>query len=220
MKADLHVHSEYSWDSKVSIKTYIELAEDLGIDIISITDHNDIRSHEEIRELQKSTKVLLVPGQEINTANGHLLVYGWIPLIKRDLPMSETVELIHKMAMEHKCQVISVAAHPFDFLRSGGGQVVLQSGIDGLEVLNASSLFTYFNKKAYKKSRGLNLAKLGNSDSHRREEFATAFNEIPYCETVEDVLNNILKVRAMGNRIGIRRKLIRFSRRKLGLMTD
>lgn len=220
MRADLHVHSEYSWDSKVLIKTYISLAEEKGIDIISITDHNDIRSHEEIKKLQKSTKVILVPGQEINTANGHLLVYGWIPLVERDLPMKETIENVHKIAEENNCKVVCVAAHPFDFLRSGGGQIVMESGIDGLEVLNASSLFAYFNTKAVKRSNGLDLAKLGNSDCHRKEEFAIAFNDMPLCETVDDVLENIKAAKAMGERIGIRRKLARFSRRKLGKMTD
>lgn len=220
MRADLHVHSEYSWDSKVLIKTYISLAEEMGIDIISITDHNDIHSHKEIKKLQKSTKVILVPGQEVSTTNGHLLVYGWIHLVERDLPMKKTIENVHRVGKKNNITVVCVAAHPFDFLRSGGGQIVLESGIDGLEVVNASSLFAYFNNKAIKRSKGMDLAKLGNSDCHRKEEFATAFNKMPQCETVEDVLNNIKNAKAMGERIGIQQKLIRFSRRKLGLMTD
>ncbi|MCY3410477.1 MAG: PHP domain-containing protein [Candidatus Heimdallarchaeota archaeon] len=221
MKADLHVHSEFSWDSKVPIRNYIQEAKSKGIDIISITDHNDTRSHEVIKVLQQETKGLLwVPGQEVSTKDGHLLVYGWLPTIERDLSMADTVKRVKELGEELGVKVACITPHPYDFLRSGSGEKWRQSGVLGIETLNASSLFNYFNWKAKKRSEMMDIAKLGNSDCHRKEEFAYAYNELPECNTIEDVLDSLPKAIARGKRIGIRRKLVRFTRRKFGMMTD
>ncbi len=217
MKADLHVHTEFSWDSKVPISLYLKRAKDKGIHIISFTDHNDTQSHELIKNID--TDIILVPGQEINTLEGHLLVYGWIPTVTRDLSMKESVAKARQMGEEFNCKVVCIAAHPYDFLRSGAGDAILDSGVDGVEIINASSLFEYFNWKAKRKTKHIDFAKLGNSDSHRIDEFAMAYNDFPDCTTVDEVLDAIPIAVARGHRIGIIRKANRFFRRKLGLMT-
>lgn len=38
-KADVHIHSSYSFDSDLPIKTIIEREKELGNDVIAITDH-------------------------------------------------------------------------------------------------------------------------------------------------------------------------------------
>lgn len=215
----MHVHTEYSWDSKVPITVYLEEAKNKGIHIISFTDHNDTRSHTVIKEIQKNTDIILIPGQEINTLEGHLLVYGWLPTIPRDLPMKETVIFAKKKGKELGVKVVCIAAHPYDFLRSGAGDAILDAGIDGVEVINASSLFEIFNTRAKKKTKNLYFAKLGNSDAHRSHEFAFAYNEFPECNSVDEVLDRMPDVIARGKRIGVRRKTIRFLRRKLGFMS-
>ena len=96
MKIDLHLHSKYSWDSKVEISAYIKKAEKLGFSAISITDHNDTRSHKEIEKLQEMTSVFLIPGQEVSTKDGHLLIYGAISSQKAHLPMEETIKMARK----------------------------------------------------------------------------------------------------------------------------
>ncbi|OLS26281.1 MAG: hypothetical protein HeimC2_15250 [Candidatus Heimdallarchaeota archaeon LC_2] len=218
LKIDLHCHSEYSWDSKVPIKLYIKKAEIMGLGAISITDHNDTQSHEKIKKLQSETNVILVPGQEINTLEGHLLIYGWLPTIDRDLSMDDTVTLARKIGGD---QIIyCIAAHPFDKFRGGKGKIIFNTGIDGLEILNASALLGRFNSSAKKNSEKLQLIKTGNSDSHRISEFGVAWTEIPDVTTVEEVLINLKVGIAKGERIGIKRKSTRFIRRKFGKMTD
>lgn len=218
MKVDLHLHSKFSWDSKVPIETYIALAETNGIGAISITDHNNTESHQIIRKLQKHTHVILIPGQEINTSDGHLLVYGWISTLPRDLSMEETVYLAKKSSAGDR--IVCIAAHPFDKLRGGRGKNVLGTGIDGIETLNASVLFGYFNRKAERSVRGTNLFRLGNSDSHKHSEFAFAYSIIPRSESIQEVLRNLKDAKPSGKRIGILRKSHRFFWRKLGRMPD
>lgn len=218
LKADLHLHSEYSWDSKVPIESYIQNAEQKGFGAISITDHNNTESHELIKKFQESTKVILVPGQEINTLDGHLLIYGWLPTINRDLSMKETILEARTKANDNK--IYCVAAHPFDSLRGGTGKRVFESDIDGIEILNASALLGFFNRRAKQNSKYMDIIKMGNSDSHRITEFGVAWNEIKDSKNVDEVLYNLLSGIASGGRIGIRRKSTRFFRRKLGIMTD
>ncbi len=216
MKADLHLHSEHSWDSTVPIAKYIERAEQLGFGAIAITDHNSIKSHAEIRKLQQRTEVLLVPGQETSTRDGHLLVYGWTDLVPSGLSMKESVEI----AKGGGDLVLCVAAHPFDFFRGGKGRKILSAEIDGVEVLNASSLLGYPNWCAKRFARGRFDIQLGNSDSHRSAEFGTAYTRLSECETVEDLLKQLSAGIAEGKRIGIIKKSTRFFRRKLNRMTD
>ncbi len=210
------MHSEFSWDSKVPIEAYIQKAEELNFGAIAITDHNDVQSHEKILRLQDETEVLLVPGQEISTKDGHLLVYGWTEKIPEHLPMNESVEF----AKSHGDYVVCVAAHPFDFFRSGKGRRIEGTGVDGIETLNASTVFGIFNWKAKRFARKRFPIQLGNSDSHRLSEFGTAYTELPKTNDLNEFLSNLSKGKACGRRIGIPKKTVRFLRRKLNRMTS
>ncbi len=218
LRVDLHLHSEYSWESKVPIESYIQKAEKLGFGAISITDHNNTQSHELIKKMQESTSVILIPGQEINTLDGHLLIYGWLPTIDRDLSMSDTILEARKKGGDSK--VYCIAAHPFDSFRGGKGKRVFQTDIDGIETLNASALLGIFNNRAKNSSKYMDLIKMGNSDSHRISEFGIAWTEIIESNNADGVLQNLLNGDASGGRIGIRRKSARFFRRKFSKMTD
>ncbi len=213
MKIDLHLHSKYSWDSTVPIESYIREAEKQGFGAIAITDHNNIDSHVEIEKLQADTKVILIPGQEVTTKDGHLLVLGWIKQVPQNLTMKESVEF----AKSENKDAVCIAAHPFDRLRSGKGAKIQDAAIDGLEILNASALFGIFNWQAKRFARNRYNIQLGNSDSHRISEFGFAYTEIPDVESHEEVLRNLQKGIAKGKRIGLRRKSARFLKRKLGI---
>jgi len=44
MKADLHCHSQYSYDSIAKIEEIIKEAETKGLDAVAITDHDNARA--------------------------------------------------------------------------------------------------------------------------------------------------------------------------------
>lgn len=220
MKVDLHTHCHFSWDSKVNPENLVKQAEELGFGAISITDHNDVRSHEIIKELQKKTDVILIPGQEVSTLNGHLLVYGWIPQIPAKLSMKDSVDLAKKHGERLDTKVLCIVPHPYDYMRSGRGSVIFTADIDGFEVLNASTLFEVFNWLARRQAKKRNMINVANSDAHRLSEFGMAYTEIPESTTIDEVLDNLKHGKIRGKKIGIRRKATRFIRRKLGLMTE
>jgi len=79
--ADLHIHtyavSEDVPDQALTVEAVIEEAVRLGISIISITDHNSSKNTEASVEYGRkyAGQLLVLPGVEVTTAHGHLLVY-------------------------------------------------------------------------------------------------------------------------------------------------
>lgn len=211
MKIDLHLHSEYSWDSNVTISEYIQMAEKNNFGAIAISDHNSTESHSVIEQLQEKTDVILIPGQEISTKDGHLLVYGWVDTLDKDMSMAETVEQAHRSGG------YCIAAHPFDPFRGGSFSKIFDTAIDGLEILNASAWLGVFNswaERGYNKQHN-SIVAVANSDSHKIEEFGAAYTLISPASSLDEVITNLKTAQVGGSRIGVKRKLKRLILRKM-----
>jgi len=81
-KADLHIHSygigSGSFDVKDSTNTpeaIVDLAIKKGLKIISITDHNECYNSISAVQYSREKEIFVIPGIEISTTQGHLLVY-------------------------------------------------------------------------------------------------------------------------------------------------
>lgn len=78
-RADLHIHSfGASHDVKDAAMTADEIvgtAARESLSIIAITDHNEINNVERAIQVSKGTSVLVIPGVELSTPQGHLLCY-------------------------------------------------------------------------------------------------------------------------------------------------
>ncbi len=68
MKIDLHIHTTYS-DGTFSPEMVIDTALECGLDVIALTDHDNILSHKAAYDyVQKNDlKIEIIPGVEINT---------------------------------------------------------------------------------------------------------------------------------------------------------
>ena len=81
LRADLHIHSfgEFgSFDVSDTLMTPIAIVDtaiEKNLNIISITDHNEIQNSHTAIEYAKEKNILVLPGIEISTTQGHLLVY-------------------------------------------------------------------------------------------------------------------------------------------------
>src|SRR6266702_2982986 len=81
VRADLHIHSfgdDGSYDvtdTSMTAENIVDTAIDKGLKIISITDHNEIGNTRQAVEYAKGKDILVIPGIEISTTQGHLLVY-------------------------------------------------------------------------------------------------------------------------------------------------
>ena len=73
LKIDLHVHTVYSYDSLITPKELVQYAKKRGLDGVAITDHDRLDS---ALKIARETDLLIVPGMEIESLNGHIVALG------------------------------------------------------------------------------------------------------------------------------------------------
>jgi predicted metal-dependent phosphoesterase TrpH len=108
MLIDLHTHTRpLSWDSFLSPDDLIELSRERGLDGICLTEHDFFWDPEEVFELGKKHNYPVFPGIEINTEDGHMLVFG---LRKYVYGMHRAAELAQHV---EGAGGVMIAAHPY-----------------------------------------------------------------------------------------------------------
>ncbi|MDR0309354.1 MAG: PHP domain-containing protein, partial [Candidatus Methanoplasma sp.] len=88
MKADLHIHSNFSNDGKSTVEEIIAEAERKGLGCIAITDHNSFEAYGLAKD---NGKVIVIPGTEVSSKDGHILAYGIDRNIPRGMTIKETI---------------------------------------------------------------------------------------------------------------------------------
>lgn len=169
LRIDLHVHSFYSADGVSSPEDLIAAARAAGLHGFAVTDHNtcDAVDHMISRGLMRADGrpvdgLLVIPGIEVTTADGHLLCLGCtLPSSLKGLPSVDVCRLAHKAGG------ICVAPHPYDLFRAGIRESVLDTlPLDGLEVFNAATTLKRHNRKAYDYALRRGLPMTAGSDAH------------------------------------------------------
>lgn len=81
-KADLHIHSYGRGTGSFDVtdisntpQAIVDTAIDKGLKIISITDHNEIMNSIFAVQYSEGKEILVIPGIEVSTTQGHLLLY-------------------------------------------------------------------------------------------------------------------------------------------------
>lgn len=171
-KADLHIHTLHSDGTASVAELLAHVAQQGELRVVAVTDHDTIVGALEARRLASAFGVEVVVGEEVSTAEGHLLalfIHEWLPPGR---PAAETIAAVHAQGG------LCVAAHPYDWAVPSLGQQGLQqrcSGtgrgewpLDGAEVLNASLTWprSQANLHAQQVAAELGLATIGGSDSH------------------------------------------------------
>lgn len=177
LKIDLHTHSRYSADGIAEPEDMIAEARRKGLHGFAITDHNTCACVDYFlqhglmnEEGLPVDDLLIIPGQEITTREGHLLALGVrLPDLK-GIPAREAVDLIH----EHGG--VAVPPHPYDFFRAGIKESVLEElRVDAIEVFNAANTLKRHNEKAFEYASKHGLAMTAGSDAHHADAIGTAF---------------------------------------------
>ncbi|MFZ3058876.1 MAG: CehA/McbA family metallohydrolase [Candidatus Methanoperedens sp.] len=183
MRFDLHIHSNYSSDSSLSIDDILKQAVKKGLDGIAICDHNTVAGslHARNRALELNLPLLVLPAVEVSTTKGHLLVLGIRENIQPNLTPEETI-----MIAREKGGVV-VAAHPFK-IRSIGSVDGLD--VDAIETFNSRCIFGE-NTKAKEMARFLGKPETGGSDSHVLSTIGLGFTEIDADSGEDAVLSAI-----------------------------
>jgi predicted metal-dependent phosphoesterase TrpH len=105
---DLHTHTRpLSWDSYLAPDDLIERSMQAGLDGICLSEHDYLWDPDEVAKLAKRHNFLVLPAIEINTDDGHILVYG---ITKYVYGMHRSHELAHHVKAVNGAMV---AAHPY-----------------------------------------------------------------------------------------------------------
>jgi predicted metal-dependent phosphoesterase TrpH len=180
LKIDFHVHTCYSHDSSITLKEVVTYSKKQGMDGVVITDHNTVKGALKL----KTREILVVPGIEVSTSEGHLLGINVSTLIPSKLSIEETIHRIHEAGG------VAVAPHPFAFYRSPPSRYV--RCYDAIEVLNASSIpFSIFSSLSKMFAEDLGLPQTGGSDSHFAPEIGSAYTVVDASLNVDAVINAI-----------------------------
>ncbi len=177
MKVELHCHSNCS-DGLASVGQILKHAEKIGLGAIAITDHDKMNSLEETKKYQGD--LIIIPGVEINSDKGHILVLG-----SEEMP-PRTMDEIIDFAKSHSA--VAIAAHPYGGVLRPGPAGHLHK-FHAVEVLNGRT-FSWKNKKAMKEAE--NLSKVSGSDAHLLKEVGSFACEID-ADSVDSVLKQIKK---------------------------
>ena len=169
MRFDLHIHSNHSSDSSLSVDDILKQAFSKGLDGIAICDHNTVEGSicaiERAREL--NIPLLVLPGIEISTNEGHLIVLGVRENIPSNLPYAETIRIAREKGG------VVIAAHPFKIGSIGFGA----KEADAIETFNSRCLFGE-NTEAKEMAKALGKPEVGGSDSHMLATIGLGFTDI------------------------------------------
>jgi len=186
IKADFHNHTTFSDDSQTTPKDLVErLVAHPSIKVAAVTDHDSVKSIQTVRALAKPyPDVLIVPGVEISTPQGDIVILGTEELPPKPWTVDGVVDFAKKNAY------VSIAAHPFR--EWGLGEAARTSNVDAIEILNGGSLYSA-NKLAHDLAVELHLPGVAGSDSHKPSELFSVYTEVQAGLDVDEILRAVKK---------------------------
>jgi predicted metal-dependent phosphoesterase TrpH len=181
-RADLQIHSDLG-DGLSSIDEILDSAERAGLDVIALTDHDDIRGAFALRDLsaRRASPVAVVPGVEVTTRSGHLLAL-WV---EDEVPMFSS--LAGALARIHQANGMAIVPHPLSYLTFSIGEGALRQlaafgddarMVDGIELRNPSYAGRVRASRAvWLNTHVLRVAETGSSDAHHAALVGTCWTE-------------------------------------------
>jgi predicted metal-dependent phosphoesterase TrpH len=182
--ADLHLHTIYSYDGTATVQAVLRRAHEIGLNVIAITDHDEITGAMEAAKLASHYGVEVIPGSEITTAEGDLLALNIRKKIQPDLSLIETLLRVKDQGG------VAIAAHP---MAGGMGMKSLTPAsilnalkhpiagkvLIGIEAYNGTAIDRISNHAARIFAATLNIAQTGNSDAHIIDTIGFGATEFP-----------------------------------------
>lgn len=159
-KVDLHTHSSASPDGGITAEQYAKVLSTGLLDVIAITDHNQI---DFAVELRTNLGDRIIVGEEIMTTSGEII---GLNLKKRVTPRLSPLETVKQIKDQGGLVYIP---HPFETVRKGLPEHVLEELLDYIDLIEAVNGRAFFQNRS---SKSAIFAKLNHirvcasSDAH------------------------------------------------------
>lgn len=166
--ADVHVHTTFSDGVARPEEVLNHYVLRTGARVIAITDHDTLDGALWARDFmarhpEAYSRLQLIVGEEVSTADGHVLGLFLERRIPPGMSAAETVAAIHEQGG------LAVAAHPYTcWMRWAGlvgvGDLIRELPFDAVETRNSNFTEVFANRRA-ERSAGAK-ARIGASDGH------------------------------------------------------
>ena len=195
LKADLHVHTEYSMDCNTPLQKLINRCLKIGINCVAIADHGTI---EGALRMQRIAPFPVIVAEEVLTPHGEIMGV----FLKEGIPSGLSVEqVISRIRAQGGLVCIP---HPFDTLsrRALGGKMleVLAEQIDFIELFNSRSIIRQPSIGAQVFAEKYGIPVSAGSDAHTLSEVGKAYVEMPEFNGKDEFLNALRKGKILGRR--------------------
>jgi len=195
LKADLHIHTEYSSDCNTPLEKIINRCLEIGINCIAIADHG---TAEGALKMQGLAPFKVIVAEEILTPHGEIIGMFLKETIPSGLSVEQTISQIRAQGG------LVCVPHPFDAFRPSA----LDSGIiekivdqiDIIEVFNSRAPFLRSSTKARAFAQKYGIPGSAGSDAHTIGEIGNAYVEMPEFNSRNDFLNALAKGKVFGHR--------------------
>lgn len=160
LSTDLHIHTSSSKDGESSVMQVLSAATAAGLDAIAITDHDSMEGYLIARDIK--TDILVIPGVEISTREGHLIALGVEVAPQPGMPVLDTIQEVRDAGG------ITILPHPFHRYRHGTALRCPDAfrAADAIEVYNSRYVIPHANQRAMRLARKLGKPSVAGSDAH------------------------------------------------------
>jgi len=187
-KADFHMHSRYSHDSRTSLEDLVGRIRQLGYSRFALTDHNTAEGALRLHEMEPD---LAIVGEEVKTTEGEVIGLFISRTIKAWQRPEAVMDEIHEMGG------IVYVPHPFDRWRANFTPHRLVALADRIDVIESYNAWCDpgANQAAADMARDLSKPTLSGSDAHSTSELGHSWNEIEPFEGAADFVDRLERAR-------------------------
>ena len=156
----------------MTVEDVLERAAEVGLDVIAITDHNEIAGGLEALALAERYGVRVIVGEEVKTAEGEVIGL----FLKERIAPGHDASPRRSPRSRRQGGVVYVP-HPFDRLHTVPGSLLLKANlteIDVIEVFNSRIAYPGFNEKAVRFAERHRVPAAAGSDAHVLPGLGTA----------------------------------------------
>lgn len=198
LKADFHIHSNYSMDCKTTLEKIIQICQKKNITCIALADHGSI---EGALRMKNIAPFYVIVAEEVLTTEGEIMGMFLEELVPSGLSMEESIRRI-KIQGGLLC-----AQHPYDKFRADALKAeVLErivEQIDVVEVFNARNPLLRSSNQARVFAEAHHLPCTAGSDAHAGYEIGNAYVELPEFKGRADFIQALVQGQIYGHRTNL-----------------
>jgi predicted metal-dependent phosphoesterase TrpH len=192
----LHIHTNYSFDSNITVNQIINQCKLNNIEYVGITDHCTINGAKSFANELKKNGITVIISEEVMTQQGEVIGLFLDEEIQCKDSKDQFIRLDKAISLIQDQNGLVFVPHPLDFLRHGIGKknlLKLQDKIDAIEVFNSRTKLPFINTQTDKLASQYNFEKFIGSDAHIAKEIPNAITTLENFSNASEFLNNLKK---------------------------